>query len=120
MSRRMAYIVSNLHAPLDGEAVIAAFCARHPDVPIEPLVGSKPAAPGALLLRCAGEPVVVMTMPMRLPQQEWDMPAKRASAAWSEALRVFASHKSHVVVSTMDERRMVFTPRASLRQLAAR
>ena len=103
MSRQIACIVSDSNVLLNSEALIAAFRARHPDIPIEPLVGSKPPAPGALLLRCAGEPVVIMSMPMPLPQQEWDMPAKRASAAWSEALQVFANHKHHLVVSTMAE-----------------
>jgi len=113
MSRQIAYLLLDAAKPLDPAAVIAALRQRHPDQPVEPMTGS--AATGqaaeAMMLRCAGVALVVMVMAplvanamaMPLPEEEWKLPALRASSQWPDALSVFSGHKAHMVVSTLSE-----------------
>jgi len=105
MSRQIAYVLLDAVHAIDAASVIAALHTRHAGVSSEVMTGSAGAKPAgsAVTLRCDGEVILVMTMPMPLPKQEWHLPSLRASASWPEAPSVFAGHGAHLVVSTLTE-----------------
>ena len=98
MSRQIAYGLLDTDHTIDPASVIAALHTRHAGVSSEVMTGSAGAKPAgsAVTLRCDGEVILVMTMPMPLPKQEWHLPSLRASASWPEAPSVFAGHGAHL------------------------
>ena len=108
MSRLIAYVVLDADAPLNSAAVVAALRQRHPDQAIELMTGASPPALGAvasmtMMLRCAGLELVVMAMPMPLPEEEWRLPALRAASQSPQLAPPFSGHKAHLVVTTIAE-----------------
>lgn len=101
MNRQIAYIILDTVSAFDPAAVIQVMKTCHPDVSVEPIADSTAPALGTMMLRCAGDPIVVMSMPAPLPRQEWEQASLRASAQWPEAPSVFGAHSAHLVVSTL-------------------
>jgi hypothetical protein len=102
-SRLIACVLLDAPTLVNEVSVITAFRARHPDIPIE-LAASREAGKGAALtVRCDGELIVVMSVPLPLPREEWERPSLRAAAQWSDAPAVFARHGAHLVVATLTE-----------------
>jgi hypothetical protein len=102
-SRLIACVLLDAPTLVNEVSVITAFRARHPDIPIE-LAASREAGKGAALtVRCDGELIVVMSVPLPLPREEWERPSLRAAVQWADAPAVFARHGAHLVVATLTE-----------------
>lgn len=103
LSRLIAYMLLDAVTPIDPESVITAFRRRHPDVPLGLAASADAGKSVVMTVQCDGEPIVVMSMPMPLPKEEWERPSLRASVQWPEAPSVFARHRAHLVVATLAE-----------------
>jgi hypothetical protein len=99
MDRHLAFVLSERPPVLDLTAIVDVLRKRHPGIEID-LPG---AAPGiaAPVIRCAGQNVMLMVMPMPVPRESWELPGRRAVATWPAALEVLGGHAAHVVVSTV-------------------
>lgn len=103
MRRLIAYVLLDAVTSIDLESVVAAFRRRHPDVPLGLAASADAEKSVAMTVQCDGEPIVVMSMPMPLPREEWERPSLRASVQWPEAPSVLARHGAHLVVATLAE-----------------
>ena len=66
MAQPIAFVLLDRHVVPDMNAVAAAIRARHPDVPVEvAAAGEAGQAAGSPLISCAGQMVVVMSIPWR-------------------------------------------------------
>lgn len=101
--RLIAYVLLDVPAPISEAPVIAAFCARHPNIPIESAANPDAGRGAAITVRCDGELLVVMSVPTPLPKEDWERPSLRTSVQWAEAPSVFARHRAHFVVATLAE-----------------
>src|ERR1700759_4879093 len=100
MDRHMAFALFERPVVLDLAAIVDVLRKRHPGIEID----LPAAAPGAApVIRCAGQNIVLMVMPMPVPRDSWEMPGRRAVAAWPNALEVLGSHTTHVAVSTVGQ-----------------
>lgn len=118
MKRLIGHILLDALVPIDHALLIDAMSKRHPGIQVRAHTGP---AGGALpnhaaILRVDDEAVVVMSMPMPLPKEEWERPTLRASSTWPQAQPTISRHKGHIVVSTLGEPTHRFE---SARRLAA-
>ena len=101
MNRHMAFALFDQPVVLDLAAIVDVLRKRHPGIEID----LPAAAPGASapVIRCAGQNIVLMVMPMPVPRDSWEMPGRRAVVTWPAALEVLGRHTSHVAVSTVGQ-----------------
>jgi hypothetical protein len=100
MAQPIAFVLLDRHVVPDMNAVAAAIRARHPDVPVEvAAAGEAGQAAGSPLISCAGQMVVVMSIPAALPRDEGVLDT--ASRTWPQAKATFARHRAHLIVSTL-------------------
>jgi hypothetical protein len=99
MDRHLAFVLFARPVVLDLAAIVDVLRKRHPGIEID----LPEAAPGtaAPVIRCAGQNVMLMVMPMPVPRESWELPGRRAVATWPAALDVLGGHAAHVVVSTV-------------------
>ncbi|WP_027547335.1 DUF4261 domain-containing protein [Bradyrhizobium sp. WSM2254] len=101
MDRHLAFALFERPVVLDLAAIVDVLRKRHPGIEID-LPGAAPGA-AAPVIRCAGQNIVLMVMPMPVPRESWDLPGRRAAATWPAALEVLGGHAAHVVVSTVGQ-----------------
>jgi hypothetical protein len=100
VNRHMAFALFERPVVLDLAAIVDVLRKRHPGIEID----LPTAAPGAApVIRCAGQNIVLMVMPMPVPRDAWEMPGRRAVATWPNALEVLGCHTTHVAVSTVGQ-----------------
>jgi Domain of unknown function (DUF4261) len=100
MDRPMAFVLLDRPVAPDMAAVVAAIVRRHPGTPASVPGEAKPGQRNdSPLLLCAGEFVVVMSMPAPVPRD--DGVIARAAAAWPQARATFDRHRAHLIVSTL-------------------
>ncbi|MGX1324654.1 hypothetical protein AB7M17_008107 [Bradyrhizobium sp. USDA 377] len=101
MDRHLAFALFERPVVLDLAAIVDVLRKRHPGIEIDLAgAGSGAAAP---VIRCAGQNIVLMVMPMPVPRESWELPGRRAVATWPAALEVLGGHGAHVVVSTVGQ-----------------
>jgi Domain of unknown function (DUF4261) len=98
MERQLAFILLDRPIAPDMNAVVAAIQARHPGTAVDLPDGQGAAS---LLIRCAGEIIVVMNIQAPLPRDERVL--STASILWPEARSAFDRHRAHLIVTTMRE-----------------
>src|SRR5262249_29174761 len=73
----------------------------HPDLPISGGDANSDHAADSPIIRCGDDAIVVMLLPMPMPQDVWEMPCRRVTGTWPEARKAFEGHRAHLVVSTV-------------------
>jgi hypothetical protein len=99
MEPQLAFVLLEHFVTPDMQAVAEAIRSRHPGTLVslpEPHGASSP------IIVCAGEIVVVMSMPAPGPRD--DVAVSMASATWPEARAAFDRHRAHLILSNMSKR----------------
>src|SRR5262245_48512851 len=101
MDRQLAYVVLDKDVAPDMRAVTAALSKLHPNATVSSGADTVESVRGSPIIRCAGDTLIIMPLPVPMPRDAWEMPARRATALWPQAIEAFAGHRAHIVVSTV-------------------
>jgi Domain of unknown function (DUF4261) len=100
MSNPIAFVLLDHPVTPEPRALVETMRQRHPDLPWDVAGDSATAKPNdALLLRCGGHLVTVMSIPAPVPHDKdlWE----RASLLWREGREVAGRHRAHLIVCPM-------------------